>query len=100
MVKNTGEYDGSEVVQLYVNDVVSSVTQYEKQLRGFDRVSLKTGEEKTVSFVISPEDIALNNRDMNFVVEPGKFNIFIGSSSTDIRLEGSFILTDKQLNEQ
>jgi beta-glucosidase len=99
-VKNTGEYDGSEVVQLYVNDAVSSVTQYEKQLRGFDRVSLKTGEEKTVDFVITPEDIALYDRNMNFVVEPGKFNILIGSSSTDIRLTGSFILTDKQLNER
>jgi len=95
-IKNTGDFDGEEIVQLYINDEVSSVTQYVKQLRGFERVSLKKGEEKKVNFTINPDDLALHNRNMEFVVEPGKFNVYIGSSSTDVRLESSFILTDKQ----
>ncbi len=92
-IKNTGNYDGDEVVQLYVNDEVSSVTQYEKMLRGFERIHLKKGEEKRVSFVLKSKDLSLYNRKMELVTEPGKFNIFIGSSSKDIRLKGSFIVT-------
>jgi beta-glucosidase len=99
-VKNTGDYDGEEIVQLYINDEVSSVTQYVKQLRGFERVSLKAGEEKKVNFTINPDDLALHNRNMKLVVEPGKFNVYIGSSSTDVRLEDSFTLTDKQATER
>ncbi len=99
-IKNTGDYDGDEIVQLYINDEVSSVTQYVKQLRGFERVSLKAGEEKEVNFTITPDDLALYNRKMERVVEPGKFNVYVGSSSTDIKLEDSFILTDKQASER
>jgi beta-glucosidase len=99
-IKNTGDYDGEEIVQLYINDEVSSVTQYVKQLRGFERVSLKAGEEKKVNFTINPDDLALHNRNMKLVVEPGKFNVYIGSSSTDVRLEDSFTLTDKQATER
>ncbi len=91
-IKNTGNYDGDEVVQLYVNDAYSSVTQYEKLLRGFERVHLKKGEKKQVKFVLGSKDLELLNRQMEWVTEPGKFNIYIGSSSKDIRLEGSFLI--------
>jgi beta-glucosidase len=89
-VKNTGAREGDEVVQLYTRDIVSSVTTYEKNLRGFERVHLKPGETRTVTFMLQPKDLALWNRDMKFVVEPGKFRVMIGSSSEDIRLDGEF----------
>jgi beta-glucosidase len=91
-VKNTGDRDGDEVVQLYTRDVVSSVTTYEKNLRGFERVSLKAGEKKTVHFVIANEGLSLLNRDMKRVVEPGEFKVMVGSSSEDIRLDGFFLV--------
>ena len=91
-ISNTGEYNGDEVVQLYVNDEYSSVTQYEKMLRGFERIHLKKGEEKLVQFVLSSKDLELLNREMKWVTEPGNFNIYIGSSSKDIRLKGSFLI--------
>src|ERR1051325_5525624 len=89
-VRNTGTREGDEVVQLYTRDLVSSVTTYEKNLRGFERVNLKPGETKRVAFTLKPEDLALWDRDMHFVVEPGKFRVMIGSSSEDIRLTGEF----------
>ncbi|HEY6190549.1 MAG TPA: glycoside hydrolase family 3 C-terminal domain-containing protein [Pyrinomonadaceae bacterium] len=89
-VRNTGTREGDEVVQLYTRDLVSSVTTYEKNLRGFERVNLKPGETKRVTFTLKPEDLALWDRDMHFVVEPGKFRVMIGSSSEDIRLTGEF----------
>lgn len=87
--------EGDEVVQLYLNDEVSSVTRYEKMLRGFERIHLKPGEEKQVNFVLKPQDLALFNRNMKLVVEPGKFNVYLGSSSEDIRLNDSFTLIKK-----
>jgi len=89
-VKNTGSLEGDEVVQLYTRDLVSSVTTYEKNLRGFERLHLKPGETRTVSFTLAPDALGLWNRDMRFVVEPGKFRVMIGSSSEDIRLTGEF----------
>jgi beta-glucosidase len=89
-VKNTGARAGDEVVQLYTRDLVSSVTTYEKNLRGFERVQLKPGEMKTVRFTLTPDDLALWDRSMRFVVEPGKFWVMIGSSSEDIRLHTEF----------
>jgi len=89
-VKNTGAREGDEVVQLYVHDLVSSVTTYEKVLRGFQRVRLKPGEFKTLTFTLTPEDLALWDRSMRFVVEPGMFKVMLGSSSEDIRLSGEF----------
>jgi beta-glucosidase len=89
-VKNTGARAGDEVVQLYTRDLVSSVTTYEKNLRGFDRLSLKAGETRTVTFTLTPEDLALWDRQMRFVVEPGMFKVMIGASSEDIRLTGEF----------
>ncbi len=89
-VTNTGQRTGDEVLQLYFRDRVSSVTTYEKQLRGFQRLTLKPGECKTVQFTLVPDDLSLLNRDMQRVVEPGMFDIYVGSSSKDIRLEGEF----------
>jgi beta-glucosidase len=89
-VKNSGAREGDEVVQLYTRDLVSSVTTYEKNLRGFERIRLLPGETKTVNFVLRPDDLALWDRSMRFVVEPGKFRVMIGSSSEDIRLHAEF----------
>jgi beta-glucosidase len=89
-VKNTGAREGDEVVQLYTRDLVSSVTTYEKNLRGFERVHLKPGESVKVAFALTPDDLALWDRAMHFVVEPGAFRVMIGSSSEDIRLTGEF----------
>jgi beta-glucosidase len=95
-VKNTGKYDGDEVVQLYINDEVSSVTRYVKMLRGFERIHLKAGEEKSVHFTLTPEDLAFHDRHMNLVTEPGRFNVYVGASSGDVRLSGSFVLEEKE----
>jgi len=89
-VRNTGARAGDEVVQLYTRDVVSSVTTYEKNLRGFERVHLKPGETRTVMFTLRPEDLSLWDRNMRFVMEPGMFKVMIGSASEDIRLTGEF----------
>ncbi|NPA36777.1 MAG: beta-glucosidase [Chlorobi bacterium] len=91
-ITNTGDYDGDEVVQLYINDEYSSVITYEKILRGFKRVHLKKGETKTIKFTIRPDDLSLYDKHMDFVTEPGKFNVLVGSSSEDIRLKGSFVM--------
>jgi beta-glucosidase len=86
-VTNSGKMKGDEVVQLYLKDVLSSVTTYESVLRGFERVVLQPGEKKSVKFVLRPDDLALLDKNMNWTVEPGQFEIWIGSSSTDIRLK-------------
>ena len=93
-IKNTGKYDGDEVVQLYLKDKVSSVTVYETQLRGFERVHLKVGETKTIQFELSPNDLKLYDKNMNWVVEPGAFEIQIGSSSEDIKLKKEFTIIE------
>lgn len=89
-VKNTGKYAGDEVVQLYTRDVLSSVTTYEKNLRGFERVHLKPNEEKELTFTLKPEDLVLYNYEEEWVVEPGEFKVMVGASSEDIRLSESF----------
>ncbi len=89
-VTNTGGLAGDEVVQLYINDVVSSVTTYTKVLRGFERISLKPGESRDVTFTLTPQDLGLWDSEMRFTVEPGLFEVFVGASSTDIRLTSSF----------
>lgn len=89
-VRNTGKRAGDEVVQLYTRDVLGSVTTYEKNLRGFDRIHLMPGEEKEVQFTIPPRDLMLLNADDEWVVEPGEFRVMVGASSEDIRLTGSF----------
>lgn len=89
-VSNTGKREGDEVVQLYIKDEVSSVTTYESQLRGFERVHLLPGQTKTVKFTLHPDDLELLDKNMNWTVEPGTFKVRVGSSSTDIRLNGGF----------
>lgn len=88
-VKNTGKYDGEEVSQLYMRDEYASVVQPMKQLKHFERFHLKKGEEKKVTFVLTEEDFFLVNYTLKKVVEPGTFQVMIGSSSDDIRLEKS-----------
>ncbi|HJZ81391.1 MAG TPA: glycoside hydrolase family 3 N-terminal domain-containing protein, partial [Pyrinomonadaceae bacterium] len=89
-VTNSGSRAGDEVVQLYTRQLVTTVTTYEKNLRGFERIHLNPGETKTVTFTLTRDDLALWNRQMQFVVEPGKFKAMIGSGSEDIRLNGEF----------
>ena len=84
-VKNTGNFDGDEVVQLYVNDVYSSVTTPEKTLRGFKRLNIKKGETATVEFTLTPNELGLYNREMKYVVEPGDFEVMVGGNSTDLK---------------
>jgi len=91
-VQNIGAVKGDEVVQLYIRDEVSSVTTYEKNLRGFERVSLAPNERKTINFTVQPDDLALWNREMKRVVEPGKFIVMVGASSSNIKLKGSFMV--------
>jgi len=78
------------VVQLYLNDVQSSVSRPVKELRGFAKVWLKPGEERQVKYTLTSEDLSLPDQNMNWVVEPGKFEVLVGASSEDIRLRGSF----------
>jgi beta-glucosidase len=80
-VTNTGTREGAEVAQLYVHDEVASVTRPVRALAGFRRVSLKPGEARSVDFQLTPKELGLYNKDMKFVVEPGKFRVFVGGSS-------------------
>ena len=80
-VTNTGTIDGTEVVQLYIGDIVSSVCRPAKELKDYARIELKASEKKTVTFTVTPEKLAFYNIDMDFTVEKGSFNIMIGSSS-------------------
>uniref|UniRef100_UPI003890E745 glycoside hydrolase family 3 C-terminal domain-containing protein n=1 Tax=Arcticibacter sp. TaxID=1872630 RepID=UPI003890E745 len=91
-IENTGGRKGDEVVQLYLKDLVSSVTTYESVLRGFERVTLNPGEKKTLKFVLQPDDLAILDKNMNWTVEPGKFVVMMGSSSEDIRLKKEFLV--------
>ena len=89
-VKNSGERAGAEVVQLYIRDKVSSVTTPVKALKGFSKVYLNPGEEKTVTLLVPKEDLMLWNSTMERVLEPGEFEVYIGSSVEDIRLTAGF----------
>jgi beta-glucosidase len=89
-VTNTGTRAGDEVVQLYLQDVLSSVITYEQVLRGFERIRLAPGEKRTVSFTLDAEAMQMLNAQMQWVVEPGAFEVRVGSSSADIRLTGRF----------
>ena len=89
-VKNTGDRAGDEVVQLYLRDRVSSVINYDSVLRGFERITLQPGETRTVSFTLHDEDLELLDRNMQWTVEPGWFDVRIGQSSEKIVLKGAF----------
>ncbi|KQC00314.1 glycoside hydrolase family 3 N-terminal domain-containing protein [Pedobacter sp. Hv1] len=88
-LKNTGSRDGDEVVQLYIRDLLSSVARPVMELKGFQRVRLKAGESKQVTFNITPELLSMLNKEMQTVVEPGDFRIMVGASSRDLRLKGN-----------
>lgn len=85
-IENIGQCSGTEVVQLYVQDKIASLTRPLKSLKGFKRVELAAGEKKRISFILKAEQLAFYDKDMNLVVEPGEFEFMLGSSSTDIRL--------------
>lgn len=94
-VTNTGSREGDEVVQLYVRDKISSITVYELQLRGFERVSLKPGESKTLSFHLDADKhLSLLDKDFKKVVEPGEFEIIAAASSKDHRLVSTLVVTN------
>jgi beta-glucosidase len=96
-ITNSGEYDGQEVVQLYIRDVVGSITRPVKELKGFQKIRLAAGESQTVTFEITPEDLmfywaeprgaAPRNYDLEYVWEPGEFEIMIGGNSQDVITE-------------
>jgi beta-glucosidase len=84
-VKNTGNYDGAEVVQLYIRDMVGSITRPVKELKGFQKVMLKKGESKKITFDITPENLKFYNGDLKYDWEPGEFDIMIGTNSEDVK---------------
>ena len=85
VVKNTGAREGKEVVQLYIRDLVGSSTRPVKELKHFEKISLKAGERKTVNFKITVDDLKFFNSDLKYVAEPGDFNLFIGTNSRDVK---------------
>lgn len=85
-VTNNGAYDGEEVVQCYIRDLVGSVTRPVKELKGFEKISLKAGESKTVHFEITPEMLSFHRQDMTYGAEPGDFQLFIGGNSRDVKM--------------
>lgn len=91
-VKNIGQFEGDEVVQLYLNDEVASVTRPVKELKGFKRINLKPNESKKITFELPVEILAFYNEKMEYIVERGSFKVLIGSSSEDIRLKGNFFI--------
>ena len=92
-VKNTGKYDGEEVVQLYIRDMVGSVTRPVKELKAFKKLMLKVGESKTVDFIINEETLKFYNSELQFVAEPGDFKVFVGNSSANVK-EAGFMLNE------
>ena len=84
-VTNTGKRDGAEVVQLYIRDLVGSITRPVKELKGFEKIFLKAGESKKVSFKITPELLKFYNYNLDFVCESGDFEVMIGRNSQDVK---------------
>lgn len=93
-LKNTGSRAGDEIAQLYIRDMVSSITVYERMLRGFERIHLEPGEARRVTFRLGPEDFSMLDRDMKRIIEPGLFEIFVGAASTDMRLGATLTVLD------
>jgi beta-glucosidase len=92
-VSNSGDYDGKEVVQLYIRDLVGSVTRPVKELKGFQKVEIKKGETKTITFKLTVEDLKFYNYNLDFVAEPGDFEVFVGTNS-DAPLNAQFKLVE------
>ncbi len=84
-ITNSGNYDGEETVQLYTRDLVGSITRPVKELKAFQKIFLKKGESKVVSFTISPEDLKFYNANLQWVNEPGEFIVMIGTDSQDVK---------------
>ena len=84
-LSNTGNYDGAEVVQLYIRDIVGSITRPVKELKGFQKVFLKKGQSKKVTFNITPEDLKFYNNELKFDWEAGDFDIMIGTDSEQVK---------------
>lgn len=93
-VTNTGQRKGDEIVQLYIHDCLSSITVYDRMLRGFERIPLEAGESRRVTMTLGPKELSLLNAAMERVVEPGDFDILVGASSTDIRLQAKLRVGD------
>ena len=90
-VSNTGKYDGKEVVQLYIRDLVGSLARPVKELKGFELVNLKKGESKTIDFTLTEAELGFFDNEGNFLVESGTFKLFVGTSSAEV-LESEFEL--------
>lgn len=84
-VTNSGNVDATEIVQLYIRDLVASVSRPVKELKGFERITLKAGESRKVTFAITPETLKFYNYDLKYVLEPGDFNIMVGPNSRDLK---------------
>ena len=84
-VTNTGAVEGTEVVQLYIRDIVGSIARPVQELKGFERISLKPGESRTVNFTINADLLKFYNKDLDYVCEPGEFDVMIGSNSRDVQ---------------
>ena len=84
-VKNTGKYDADEVVQLYIRDVAASISRPVKELKGFERISLKSGESRDVNFTIDVDMLKFYNSDLQYVAEPGDFEVMVGGNSRDVQ---------------
>jgi beta-glucosidase len=94
-VENVGQREGDEVVQLYLRDVASSVTRPVKELKGFERITLRPAEKRRVRFTLGPEQLGFYNRDMRFAVEPGEFKVYAGTNSQE-GLEASFSVIENR----
>jgi beta-glucosidase len=90
-VQNTGQYDGAEVAQLYLRDLVGSSTRPVKELKGFQKITLKKGESRQLTFHLSADDLKFYNDDLKFVAEPGEFQVMVGGNSRDVQM-ASFTL--------
>ena len=93
-IRNEGTVEADEVVQLYVRDLVGNVTRPVKELKGFQRIRLKPGERRKISFVLGPDDLAFYGRDMKSITEPGEFHVWIGGSS-EAELRSAFKIVDE-----
>jgi len=93
-ISNTGKYDGEEIVQLYLRDIVGSIARPVKELKDFKKIKLQAEQSETIKFIIDKEKLSFYNQQLQWVAEPGDFDLMIGASSRDIRLKDSFELVE------
>ena len=94
-VTNSGKRAGADVVQLYINDPISTVSTPVKELKGFEKVFLKPGQSTRVQFELGPQQLSLVNRHLERIVEPGRFKVMVGHGSDEIVLQGEFRIVDR-----